>query len=32
MQHIADWLKSLGMSDYAQSFADNDIDFSILAI
>ena len=30
MQHIADWLKSLGMSDYAQSFADNDIDFTIL--
>jgi hypothetical protein len=30
VQQIADWLQSLGMSDYAQSFADNDIDFSIL--
>ena len=30
MQNIADWLQSLGLSDYAQSFADNDIDFSIL--
>lgn len=27
---IEDWLASLGMSDYAQGFADNDIDFSVL--
>src|SRR5262252_1215798 len=26
MQHIADWLKKLGMSEYAQLFADNSID------
>jgi hypothetical protein len=26
MQQIADWLKKLGMSKYAQRFADNDID------
>jgi SAM domain (Sterile alpha motif) len=31
MQQIADWLESLGMSEYAQRFAENDIDFSILA-
>jgi class 3 adenylate cyclase len=30
MQQIADWLEELGMSEYAQRFADNDIDFSIL--
>jgi hypothetical protein len=30
MQQIADWLKKLGMSEYAQRFADNDIDFSVL--
>jgi SAM domain (Sterile alpha motif)/Adenylate and Guanylate cyclase catalytic domain len=30
MQSIADWLKKLGMSEYAQSFADNRIDFSVL--
>jgi class 3 adenylate cyclase/predicted ATPase len=30
MQQIADWLESLGMSEYAQSFAENRIDFSIL--
>jgi class 3 adenylate cyclase/predicted ATPase len=30
MQQIADWLKNLGMSEYAQIFADNDIDFSVL--
>src|SRR5262245_66647005 len=30
MQQIADWLKKLGMSEYAERFADNDIDFSIL--
>src|SRR5215472_15258806 len=30
MQQIAGWLKKLGMSEYAERFADNDIDFSIL--
>jgi hypothetical protein len=30
MQQIADWLRKLGMSEYAQRFADSDIDFSIL--
>ena len=30
MQQIADWLKKLGMSEYAERFAENRIDFSIL--
>ena len=30
MQEIADWLETLGMSEYAQRFAENDIDFTIL--
>src|SRR4029077_9230627 len=30
MQQIADWLEKLGMSEYAQRFAENDIDFTIL--
>src|SRR6516164_5960382 len=30
MQQIADWLGKLGLSEYAQRFADNDIDFTIL--
>jgi class 3 adenylate cyclase len=30
MQQIADWLKSLGLSEYARRFAENDIDFTIL--
>jgi hypothetical protein len=30
MQQIAEWLESLGMSEYAQRFAENRIDFSIL--
>jgi SAM domain (Sterile alpha motif)/Adenylate and Guanylate cyclase catalytic domain len=30
MQKIADWLEKLGMSEYAQRFADNDIDVSVL--
>jgi class 3 adenylate cyclase/tetratricopeptide (TPR) repeat protein len=30
MQQIADWLKELGMSEYAQRFAENDIAFDIL--
>jgi class 3 adenylate cyclase len=27
---IADWLRSLGMSEYAQRFAENDIDIAVL--
>jgi class 3 adenylate cyclase/predicted ATPase len=30
MQHIADWLEKLGLSEYAQRFADNAIDLSII--
>src|SRR5271170_4588739 len=30
MQQITDWLKKLGMSEYAQRFAENRIDFSVL--
>jgi class 3 adenylate cyclase len=30
MQEIADWLENLGMSEYAQRFAENRIDFSVL--
>jgi len=30
MQQIADWLKKLGLSEYAQLFAENHIDFSVL--
>jgi class 3 adenylate cyclase len=30
MQQIADWLDQLGMSEYAERFAENDIDFTIL--
>jgi class 3 adenylate cyclase len=30
MQQVSDWLEKLGMAEYAQRFADNDIDFSIL--
>jgi class 3 adenylate cyclase/predicted ATPase len=30
MQQIADWLKTLGMSEYAQRFAENGIDISVL--
>src|SRR5690348_14531397 len=30
MSTVAEWLKSLGMSEYAQRFAENDIDESIL--
>ena len=28
MQQIAEWLEKLGMSEYAQRFAENDIDSS----
>src|SRR5262249_20549565 len=31
MQQIADWLEKLGMSEYAQRFAENDIDFEVLS-
>jgi class 3 adenylate cyclase len=30
MQQIAEWLESLGMPEYAQRFAENDIDVSVL--
>jgi class 3 adenylate cyclase len=30
MQQIADWLKNLGMSEYAQRFAENDIETDVL--
>jgi hypothetical protein len=30
VQEIADWLEKLGMSEYAQRFADNGIDVSAL--
>jgi class 3 adenylate cyclase/predicted ATPase len=30
MHQIADWLEKLGMSEYAQRFAENRIDFSVL--
>jgi class 3 adenylate cyclase/tetratricopeptide (TPR) repeat protein len=30
MQQIADWLKELGMSQYARHFAENDIDLTLL--
>ena len=29
MQQIADWLKKLGMSEYADRFVDNDIDSAL---
>ena len=31
MQQIADWLKRLGMSEYAQRFAESDIDIDVLS-
>src|ERR1700720_43526 len=30
MQQIADWLEKLGMSEYADRFAEHRIDFSVL--
>jgi hypothetical protein len=30
MQQIADWLEKLGMSEYAQRFAENKIDVPVL--
>jgi hypothetical protein len=29
MQQVADWLEKLGLGQYAQRFAENDISFSI---
>ena len=31
MQQITDWLEKLGMSEYAQRFAENDIDVEVLS-
>jgi class 3 adenylate cyclase len=31
MQQVADWLEKLGLGQYAQRFAENDIDFALLA-
>ena len=31
MQQIAEWLDKLGMSEYVQRFAENDIDIDVLA-
>jgi hypothetical protein len=31
MQQIAHWLEKLGLGQYAQRFAENDIDFEILS-
>ena len=31
MQEIAEWLEKLGMSEYAQRFAENDIDIEVLS-
>ena len=31
MQRIADWLEKLGMSEYVQRFAENDIDIEVLS-
>jgi hypothetical protein len=30
MQQIVDWLKKLSMSEYAERFAENDIDMAVL--
>ena len=30
MQQIADWLQKLGLGQYAQPFAENDINFAVL--
>jgi hypothetical protein len=30
MQQIAEWLQKLGLGQYAQRFAENDISFAIL--
>ena len=31
MPKVADWLKKLGMSEYAQRFAESDIDIDVLS-
>ena len=31
MQQIAEWLEKFGLGQYAQRFAENDIDFDILS-
>ena len=31
MQQIAEWLKKLGMSEYAERFAESDIDIDVLS-
>jgi hypothetical protein len=30
MQQVTDWLEKLGLGQYAQRFAENDIDVSVL--
>ena len=30
MQQVSDWLEKLGLGQYAQRFAENDISFSVL--
>ena len=30
MQQVADWLKKLDTSEYAERFAENDIDMAVL--
>ena len=30
MHQVADWLEKLGLGQYAQRFAENDIDFALL--
>src|SRR5512143_2675417 len=30
MQQVAEWLEKLGMSEYAERFAENRVDFSVL--
>jgi hypothetical protein len=30
MQQVSDWLNQLGTSEYAQRFAENRIDFSVI--
>jgi hypothetical protein len=31
MSTIAEWLKSLGLSEYAERFAENDIEIDVLS-
>ena len=30
MRQVTDWLERLGLSEYAERFAENDIDFTLL--